>query len=89
MSLLDLMGKDFALTPEEKKRATQSPPKRYGYAAPPGTGPTGETCATCKHICRSRKFRKCALRRATWTHGFATDILAKAKACKFWEAPCV
>ncbi len=25
--------------------------RRQGYAAAPGTGPFGETCRTCRHIC--------------------------------------
>lgn len=57
-----------------------------GYAAPPGGGPAGETCATCEHIVRYLRFRKCDLRRRAWSHGRGTDILATAPACKSWEA---
>lgn len=35
-----------------------------GYAAPPGTGPKGETCKTCVHICRrsmGKTYLKCGL----------------------------
>lgn len=28
--------------------------RREGYAARPGTGSDGETCRTCRHICRVR-----------------------------------
>ncbi len=84
-SLLDIMGKEFSLTPEEKRRATSHSPKRSGYAHPPGTGPAGETCGSCKHCWRSDRFRKCELRKAAWTHGYATDILARSPACKSWE----
>jgi hypothetical protein len=33
---------------------------------------------------RFRKFRKCELTRAAWTHGPRTDILANAPACSKW-----
>lgn len=61
-----------------------------GYAAPPGTGPAGETCKTCRHYARvkhAKVYRKCALVRAKWTNGPGTDILAKSPACKEWEKP--
>ena len=56
-----------------------------GYAYFPGTGPEGETCGTCKHAKRGRRFSKCGLARARWTHGRGTDILLRAPACKYWE----
>jgi len=56
-----------------------------GYANPPGTGPSGETCGSCKHIFRTKRYRKCELRKATWTHGPGSDILARSPACKSWE----
>lgn len=66
-------------------------PVPRGYAAPPGTGPKGETCRTCKHRIhrgnsegRGRGHQKCA-KHPRPTHGPATDILARAPACKFWE----
>lgn len=67
-----------------KRKATQP----RGYAAPPGTGPVGETCGSCKHLFRNhlaKTYLKCGLNRARWTGGPGTDILAKAPACKFWE----
>jgi hypothetical protein len=59
--------------------------KQWGYIMPPGTGPAGETCGSCRHIARSRRFRKCGLARMKWTHGFKTDILARSPACSRWE----
>lgn len=59
-----------------------------GYAYTPSTGPDGETCGSCKyHVERrfAKVYHKCALRRATWTRGRATDILVHAPACKYWE----
>lgn len=59
--------------------------QQRGYAAKPGTGPKGETCGSCKHIRRGRRYRKCELTRACWTHSQRTDILARAPACAKWE----
>jgi hypothetical protein len=64
-----------------------------GYAAPPGTGPEGETCRTCKHYthkggshqCSPKRYPACGLMERFWTHGPGTDIKAKSPACKFWE----
>lgn len=59
-----------------------------GYAAAPGTGPAGETCATCKHAMRSygpKHYAKCELNRARWTHGIKTDIRLRTPACSKWE----
>ena len=58
-----------------------------GYAAPPGSGPEGQTCSTCAHyavVKRSGTYRKCGLLRAVWTHGPGTDILARSPACSKW-----
>lgn len=59
--------------------------QQRGYAHFPGTGPEGETCGSCKHIARFRKYRKCSLARAVWTGGPGSDILARAAACSKWE----
>jgi hypothetical protein len=59
-----------------------------GYAARPGSGPAGETCATCKHLCRIRHaktYLKCGLVKHAWTGGPKTDIRAKSPACQLWE----
>lgn len=60
-----------------------------GYAAPPGTGPAGETCKSCTHRVVSgsgkRRYQKCGLNRAKWTGGPGSDILVKSAACKKWE----
>lgn len=58
-----------------------------GYAAPPGTGPKGETCGSCKHIFRELRYRKCEARRGAWSHSRGTDILAGSPACRQWEKP--
>jgi hypothetical protein len=55
-----------------------------GYAYFPGTGPEGETCGSCQHISKGRRWSKCKLRRHTWSNGRGTDILVRAAACKFW-----
>lgn len=60
-----------------------------GYAGMPGTGPAGQTCHDCAHYRTvaggSRTFPKCALNRAKWTGGRASDILARAPACSRFE----
>lgn len=56
-----------------------------GYAYFPGTGPKGETCRTCQHCISFRRWNKCDKSRLKWTGGRASDILARAPACKFWE----
>jgi hypothetical protein len=63
-------------------------PKQRGHAAPPGTGPEGETCRTCKHLARlqyAKVYLKCELRRPHWTGGAKTDIKARWAACSRWE----
>lgn len=60
-----------------------------GYAAPPGTGPEGETCRSCKHyvvVRYAKTYPKCNLMRRAWTGGRATDILVSAAACRLWES---
>jgi hypothetical protein len=59
-----------------------------GYAAPPGTGPAGETCGTCKHAHRYVHFAKCghSARRHFNTNGAATDIRLRTAACSKWES---
>lgn len=63
-----------------------------GYAGIPGTGPDGKRCMDCDHYCRhqggANTYPKCRLRKATWTAGRASDILARSPACsRFQETP--
>lgn len=65
-------------------------PEPAGYAAPPGTGPEGETCATCAHFTRrlfAKTYLKCGLMAANWTGGRKTDVKARAPACRQWAKP--
>jgi hypothetical protein len=83
---------EFAMTPAERKKLFRPSTKKSGYAHIPGSGPEGETCGSCKHKVRRsdssvRSFLKCGLRKASWTNGTGTDILARSPACKFWERP--
>lgn len=90
----DLFGQDVpdtvhALTPSESKRR-RKPTRKRGYVMPPGTGPKGETCKSCKHkvtygMRSGRSFVKCGLMRDRWTHGPGSDIYASAPACQKWE----
>lgn len=68
----------------------RKPTVKNGYAAQPGTGPADKTCRDCKHkhsLGRygGKQFIKCELRRATWTGGEGTDILARSPACSKFE----
>lgn len=68
-----------------RRKSTQA----KGYAAPPGSGPAGETCKTCKHIYRNemaKTYLKCGLMRPIWTGGAGTDVKARAPACRLWES---
>jgi hypothetical protein len=86
----DLFSKEFALTPQERKKLfSQQVGKKRGYVAPPGTGPEGETCRSCQHSVKrggtAGTFYKCALNRSKWTGGYGTDILLRSPACSKWE----
>jgi hypothetical protein len=84
----NLFGDPITLQISEARR---TPTKRQGYAAIPGTGPAGETCASCAHCRRcgttSKRYLKCGLMQKAWTHGQGTDILGKSPACWKWERP--
>lgn len=57
------------------------------HAAPPGSGPAGETCGSCGRMRVSRLARcyfKCGLVRSSC--GPATDIRKRDSACRFWMA---
>lgn len=60
-----------------------------GYVMPPGTGPDGETCGSCKHLCRfktsSKSWAKCGANRGKWTCSRRTDIMVRAPACSKWQ----
>jgi hypothetical protein len=91
----DLFGQEILprQMPLSRARITASGKKRYdiarGYAYPPGTGPAGETCKTCKFAVRihyhDRTYYKCRKSERVWTHGPGTDIRLKSPACKLWE----
>jgi hypothetical protein len=78
------MGKLFDTGPSEKY------PRNPATPAPIGTGPSGETCGTCKFRLRIQyragTYQKCELAKAMWTHGTGSDIKAKWPACREWAA---
>lgn len=89
-TLFDGMG-EKAMTPAERRRffrSKKSGPVPAGYAAPPGSGPAGETCGSCKHLYRNqlaKTYLKCELMHASWTGGGKTDVRARSPACSRWE----
>ena len=87
---LDLFGDEVVRKRQPRSgRARRKPTQPRGHAAPPGSGPEGETCKTCAHYTlrmMSKAYRKCGLMRAIWTGGPGTDIRAGDSACRKWEA---
>ena len=77
-----------AMTPEERRQLRiKLRTKKTGHIAPPGTGPEGETCKTCKHLYRksmAKTYLKCGLNSAKWTGGGGTDVRANDPACREW-----
>lgn len=84
----DMFGNEVTVD-EARRLMKNGAGQKRGYAAPPGTGPQGETCRSCLNYRSvnggSKSFPKCWLIRAMWTSGYGTDILAKAPACRKWE----
>jgi len=68
-----------------KRDYIPAPGGAHGYAALPGSGPAGKTCADCVHLNRGRRWFKCSLMRQYWTGGRATDIKARSAACLRFE----
>lgn len=65
-------------------------PTPSGYAAIPGTGPEGETCASCRNLVRqhyAKTYLKCGVIVERWTGGRKTDVLARSPACLRWLPP--
>ena len=87
----DLYGNEVSVDEARRmlrKRGKRNPTIPKGYAAPPGTGPDGETCGSCRHLYRNhvaKTYLKCSLMKARWTGGAATDIRARSPACRRWE----
>jgi hypothetical protein len=79
---------DRWMTPEERKALFKRVPVLKGHASLPGSGPSGETCRSCKHKAYqggcAGDYIKCGLMRANWTRGRATDIRARDAACDKW-----
>lgn len=75
------------MTPAERRKLVGKPAKGL-YAAAPGTGPDGQTCGSCAHLCRkamAKTYLKCGLVQAKWTGGGGTDVKARSPACSKWE----
>lgn len=76
--ILNPIGHDRARTPGGKS----------GHHMPPGTGPEGETCGTCRHLFRNRMskvYLKCLREEHRWTGGAKTDVRKRDAACGGWE----
>lgn len=92
MNDTDLFGvatqHESAMTDVERKRARRRAAERpKGYAAPPGSGPQGETCGSCAHHYTrhwAKTYHKCDLIKAT--KGPGSDIRVRSPACSRWQA---
>lgn len=92
---IDLFGDEVPMRPPPRSKLGPKGGKHYvkpwGYFAPPGTGPAGETCKTCAHIVArgnvAGRYLKCLRARGKWTGGRKSDILAGSPACSGWEPP--
>lgn len=81
---------EHAMTPAQRRELLGRKYPKNGYAAPPGTGPEGETCGSCEHkavnqMYSKKRFYKCGLIHATWTRSYGTDIKVGSPACRKWE----
>lgn len=82
-----------AMHPAERRRQKRRASEQArGYAAPPGTGPEGESCRSCAHSSLAGyrynhgNYWKCGQVQHLWTHSVRTDIRLKSPACRRWEA---
>lgn len=59
-----------------------------GYAAAPGTGPFGETCRTCRHLCgvRGNEYASACAIGKKGPYGARLYISPTAAACRLFEA---
>lgn len=76
------------LTRAQRRRLKPYSVGKRGHVAPPGTGPEGETCGSCRHLFRNqlaKTYLKCGLNQAKWTGGAKTDVRARDAACSLWE----
>ena len=75
--------------PARINRQAMAQPKAAGYAAPPGSGPEGETCGTCLScrfkVIRGRRVYKCGRMTRSWTHGRESDVSVRSPACELHE----
>lgn len=88
----DLFGNEVAVSEFARTHADvrRERARKYsrprGHAAPPGSGPQGETCGSCANCYRtstgSKAFHKCKLVKPT--HGPATDVRKRDLACSRW-----
>jgi hypothetical protein len=88
MSIIEQAWLDLhaAALAEQGKAGRSKLDRAHPY--PVGTGPAGQTCGTCAKLCEiqySKKYFKCRVIMAAWTHGPGTDIRKKDPACKCWE----
>jgi hypothetical protein len=83
MSAQSLMFGELVMRHQQRK------PVITGHAAPPGTGPNGETCRTCLHLEGPAGYTKaCGLMRGYWEQRTQkqNDVRLKDAACAKWES---
>lgn len=83
----DIFGIELSAAEAHAQKRKGAQPR--GYAAPPGTGPKGETCGSCEHLVRrsmGKTYLKCWKALEKWTSGRGSDVLARAPSCRLWQA---
>lgn len=82
-------GRTGSRTPRVR-RGGKAKPAPAGHAAPPGTGPAGETCGSCTYMedfHYRNTYHKCRAREgAHWKGGRASDVRPLDAACDKWAA---
>lgn len=89
---IDLFGEapeNQTTTPGRGPKGGKHYTRPRGYAGIPGLGPKGKQCRHCEHYVvvlsgSGKRFPKCDKTKPNWTHGRASDILARSPACQYF-----
>lgn len=90
LDIIEMLGGPPLPEPKitKKGKPKRKDPTPSGHYSKPGTGPSDETCASCRHLVRkklAKTYLKCGKARSIWTGGRKSDVRARNAACKGWE----